>query len=64
MGQYTVYYEIGRHKMKSTVTALTKHDAIDIVKSKIKIHKVDVDITGTDNTDVYRGLFNKILNIK
>jgi hypothetical protein len=42
MRNYIVYFEIYGKKMKTTVMAHSQQDAVEIVKGKIQINKVEL----------------------
>ena len=42
--RYTVYFEIYGKKMRSTVSASSQEEAVAILKSKLKIHKMKAEV--------------------
>lgn len=59
MINYTVYFEIFGKRMKTTVLAETEDKAIEIVKKKLTIHKVEKTKNDAFNevTDMFDNLF-------
>jgi putative cell wall-binding protein len=55
MIEWTVYFEIYGKKMKTTVTAASESEAIEKVKSKLKINKV---VCENDMFNNLMGIFN------
>lgn len=60
MKKYTVYFEIFGKKLKVTVEADSKHEAMEYVKSQLTFHKVE-DITpwGDDEVAKFFNIFGK-----
>ena len=48
MKEYTIYFEIFGKKMKTTIHALSEERAINILRSKINIDKVEEKIDRQD----------------
>lgn len=50
---YTVYFEIYGKKMKATIEANSEKEAKELIKNKIKFHKIE-----DNNVDYLRSIFN------
>lgn len=56
-GKFTVWFEIGGHKMKTEVRAFDKEQAKRMVFDKITFHKVEGD------TDKLEGIMKEFIDI-
>lgn len=52
MTEFTVFYELGGHKMRTTVQAKSRNEAEAIVRSKVIIHKIEPKISLPPEFDV------------
>ena len=50
---YTVYFEIYGKKMKATIEANSEKEAKELIKNKIKFHKIE-----DNKVDYLRSIFN------
>lgn len=58
---YTVYFELFGKKMKTKILAESKEDAQNIIKSKVKFHKIIIDKNDEFNQCI--DVFDNIMDI-
>ena len=65
MNIYTIYFELFGKKMKTSIKANTKEDAIEKLRARLIICKVETEVPKPkDNRDFVTDFFNNILNPK
>jgi hypothetical protein len=58
--KYTIYFSIGNKNLKHTLEAYSREDAIQRLKAKINVHRVDQELD--DEPEIMR--FMRGFNIK
>ena len=56
MAEFDIYFEIYGKKLKTTITANSKNEAMQIVRNKIKFNKV-IQIKQDDGVEFLKGIF-------
>jgi hypothetical protein len=62
MKNHTIYFELYGKKMKATILAESKADAMQKIRDKIVFHKVEVDKSDDQYSDKFDNIADFLIN--